>query len=99
MLERSRGKEIGYNDLSVAEFLSGNLAMMESGLPDSKYYALIRSQLGYFRTLCEDISDYNWALVREAHKAVLLSIEKGALDPNDLKTMEIKRKSALERAY
>ena len=99
MLERPRGLEVGYNDLSVAEFLSGNLAIVENGLPDSKYYATIRSQLGYFRTLCEDISDYNWPLVREAHKAVLLSIEKGALDPNDLQTMEIKRKSALERAY
>ena len=84
MLERPRGSETGYNDLSVTKFLSGNLAIIEAGLPDSKYYALIRAQLGYFRTLCDDISDYNWALVREAHKAVLLSIEKGALDPNDL---------------
>ena len=99
MLDRPRGLEIGYNELTVAEFLAGNLSIIEAGPPDSKYYALVRAQLGYFRTLCEDISDYNWGLVREAHKAVLLSIEKGNLDPNDLQTMEIKRKSALERAY
>ena len=48
MLERPRGSEVGYNDLSVAEFISGNLALMESGLPHSKYYALVRAQLNYF---------------------------------------------------
>ena len=43
--------------------------------------------------------DFNWNLVREAHKAVLLAIEKGALNPNDLQGMEAKRKSALDRAF
>ena len=99
MLDRPKGLEVGYNDLGLAEFFSGNLAILEFGLPQNDFYDLIRGQVNYFRNLCDDVVDFGWPLVREVHKAVLLSLEKGALDPNDFIGMHDRRKICLDRAF
>ena len=99
LLDRPAGKETGYNELSLAEFMSGNLGLINLGLPNDPSFDFVRNQIHYFRTLCDDAVDYSWPLVREAHKAVLLALEQGLLNPDDLEGMLVKKKLCLERAF
>ena len=79
--------------------MSGNLGLIDLGLPHDKCFDLIHKQIYYFRTLCDDAVDYSWPLVREAHKAVLLALEQGLLSPNDIEGMLDKKKLCLEHAF
>ena len=77
----------------------GNLGLIDLSLPHEIGFDLIRKQIHYFRTLCDDALDYSWPLVREAHKAVLLALEQGQLSPDDIEGMLERKKLCLERAF
>ena len=99
LLDRPRGSETSYNELTLAEFMSGNLGLMDLGLNSSNSNDNLRNQLHYYRTLCDDVVDYGWPLVREAHKLVLIALEQGQLNPADIDGLLEKRKTALERGF
>ena len=77
--------------------MSGNLSLLNMEMPDSQAFSNFRNQVLYYRTLCEDVVDYGWPLVRDAHKLVLVALEQGSLNPNDIDGLLEKRKKALER--
>ena len=99
LIDRPRGQETGYNELTFAEFMSGNLGVIDLGLPALESYDSFRKQLVYFRSLCDDVVDFGWPLVREAHKLVLLALEQGQLNPNDVEGMLEKKKICLDRGF
>ena len=99
LLDRPRGSETSYNELSLAEFMSGNLGLMDLGLSSSSSIESLRHQIQYYRSLCDDVVDYGWPLVREAHKLVLVALEQGQLNPTDIDGLLQKRKIALDRGF
>ena len=79
--------------------MSGNLGLMDLGLTNSSSIESLKHQIHYYRSLCDDVVDYGWPLVREAHKLVPVALEQGQLNPADIDGLLQKRKTALERGF
>jgi hypothetical protein len=90
------GKKIQlyYEDLSIYEWIIGYITIVQIQ-PDSN---IQRHMFEHLKNLMEDAVSFGWEPVKQAHKAILMSLESGTFTWTDELKMAEKRRSAINRA-